>query len=87
MAIIRSVIRGVGAYLPKRVMTNDDLALLVERAGQNLIAEAPRISGHGVKALFHIDPVEFQVALVVTHDDLLYGETWFGRTLAIDGGE
>jgi 3-oxoacyl-[acyl-carrier-protein] synthase-3 len=30
VAIIRSVIRGVGAYLPKRVMTNDDLALLVD---------------------------------------------------------
>lgn len=30
MAIIRSVIRGVGAYLPKRVMTNNDLALLVD---------------------------------------------------------
>ena len=30
MAIIRSVIRGVGAYLPKRVMTNDDLARLVD---------------------------------------------------------
>ena len=30
MAIIRSVIRGVGGYLPKRVMTNDDLARLVD---------------------------------------------------------
>ena len=30
MAIIRSVIRGVGAYLPKRVMTNNDLAHLVD---------------------------------------------------------
>ncbi|KAB2914565.1 MAG: ketoacyl-ACP synthase III [Hyphomicrobiaceae bacterium] len=30
MAVIRSVIRGVGAYLPKRVMTNDDLARLVD---------------------------------------------------------
>lgn len=30
MAIIRSVIRGVGAYLPKRIMTNDDLARLVD---------------------------------------------------------
>jgi 3-oxoacyl-[acyl-carrier-protein] synthase-3 len=30
VAIIRSVIRGVGAYLPKRVMTNDDLARLVD---------------------------------------------------------
>ena len=30
MAFIRSVIRGVGAYLPKRIMTNDDLARLVD---------------------------------------------------------
>ena len=30
MAVVRSVIRGVGAYLPKRVMTNDDLARLVD---------------------------------------------------------
>ena len=30
MAIVRSVIRGVGAYLPKRVMTNDHLARIVD---------------------------------------------------------
>jgi len=30
VAVIRSVIRGVGAYLPKRVMTNDDMARIVE---------------------------------------------------------
>jgi 3-oxoacyl-[acyl-carrier-protein] synthase-3 len=30
VAVIRSVIRGVGAYLPKRVMTNHDLARLVD---------------------------------------------------------
>ena len=30
MALIRSVIRGVGAHLPKRVMTNDDLSRLVD---------------------------------------------------------
>jgi len=30
VAIIRSVIRGVGAHLPKRVMTNDDLARIVD---------------------------------------------------------
>ncbi len=30
MAVIRSVIRGVGAHLPKRIMTNDDLAKLVD---------------------------------------------------------
>ena len=30
MALVRSVIRGVGAYLPKRIMTNDDLARMVD---------------------------------------------------------
>ncbi len=30
MAIIRSVIRGVGAHLPKRIMTNDDLSRIVD---------------------------------------------------------
>jgi len=30
VAIIRSVIRGVGAYLPSRVMTNDDMAKIVD---------------------------------------------------------
>ncbi len=30
MTVIRSVIRGVGAYLPKRVMTNADLAKVVD---------------------------------------------------------
>jgi len=30
VALVRSVIRGVGAYLPKRIMTNDDLARLVD---------------------------------------------------------
>ncbi len=30
MAVIRSVIRGVGAHLPKRIMTNDELAKIVD---------------------------------------------------------
>lgn len=30
MAVIRSVIRGVGAYLPKRVMTNEDFSRIVD---------------------------------------------------------
>ncbi|HEX6001818.1 MAG TPA: beta-ketoacyl-ACP synthase III [Hyphomicrobiaceae bacterium] len=34
MAVIRSVIRGVGAYLPKRVMTNDDLSRLVDTSDE-----------------------------------------------------
>jgi 3-oxoacyl-[acyl-carrier-protein] synthase-3 len=34
VAVIRSVIRGVGAHLPKRVMTNDDLARLVDTSDE-----------------------------------------------------
>ena len=34
MAIIRSVIRGVGAHLPKRIMTNQDLARLVDTSDE-----------------------------------------------------
>jgi 3-oxoacyl-[acyl-carrier-protein] synthase-3 len=34
VALIRSVIRGVGGYLPKRVVTNDDLSRLVETTDQ-----------------------------------------------------
>ncbi len=30
MAVIRSVIRGVGAYLPKRVLTNDEMSKIVD---------------------------------------------------------
>jgi 3-oxoacyl-[acyl-carrier-protein] synthase-3 len=30
VAVIRSVIRGVGAYLPKRIVTNEDLARIVD---------------------------------------------------------
>jgi 3-oxoacyl-[acyl-carrier-protein] synthase-3 len=34
VAIIRSVIRGVGAHLPKRIMTNDELARLVDTSDE-----------------------------------------------------
>ncbi|MBO0764875.1 MAG: ketoacyl-ACP synthase III [Hyphomicrobiaceae bacterium] len=34
MAVIRSVIRGVGAYLPKRILTNDDMAALVDTSDE-----------------------------------------------------
>ena len=30
MAVIRSVVRGVGAYLPKRIMTNEDMSRIVD---------------------------------------------------------
>lgn len=61
MAVIRSVIRGVGAYLPKRVMTNDDLARMVdtsdewikERTGiasRHIVADGELTSDLGIAA-------------------------------------
>ena len=61
MAVIRSVIRGVGAYLPKRIMTNDDLAKIVdtndawivERTGihsRHIAAEGEHTSDLGIAA-------------------------------------
>lgn len=37
MAVIRSVIRGVGAHLPKRVMTNADMAKLVNTSDEWIV--------------------------------------------------
>ncbi len=37
MAIIRSVIRGVGAYLPKRVMTNADMGKIVDTSDEWIV--------------------------------------------------
>ncbi len=37
MAVIRSVIRGVGAHLPKRVVTNADLAQLVDTSDEWIV--------------------------------------------------
>jgi 3-oxoacyl-[acyl-carrier-protein] synthase-3 len=37
VAVIRSVIRGVGAHLPKKVMTNDDLAKLVDTSDEWIV--------------------------------------------------
>jgi len=61
VAVIRSVIRGVGAYLPKRVMTNADLAKIVdtsddwivERTGisqRHIASEGERTSDLGIAA-------------------------------------
>ena len=36
MAVIRSIIRGVGAHLPKRVVTNNDLSKIVDTTGAEL---------------------------------------------------
>lgn len=62
MAVIRSVIRGVGAYLPKRVVTNDDLTKIVdtsdewivERTGireRHIAADGERTSDLGIAAV------------------------------------
>lgn len=37
MAVNRSVIRGVGAYLPKKVMTNDDLSKIVDTTDEWIV--------------------------------------------------
>ncbi|HWK37852.1 MAG TPA: beta-ketoacyl-ACP synthase III [Hyphomicrobium sp.] len=37
MAVIRSVFRGVGAYLPKRVLTNADLAKMVDTSDEWIV--------------------------------------------------
>lgn len=37
MAVLRSVIRGVGAYLPKRVMTNADIAKIVDTSDEWIV--------------------------------------------------
>ena len=61
MAFIRSVIRGVGAYLPQRVMTNDDISKIVdttdewirERTGieqRHIAAEGELTSDMGIAA-------------------------------------
>jgi 3-oxoacyl-[acyl-carrier-protein] synthase III len=61
VAVNRSVIRGVGAYLPKRIMTNDDLSRLVdttdewitERTGikqRHIAAEGELTSDLGIAA-------------------------------------
>ncbi len=37
MAVIRSVIRGIGAHVPARVMTNDDIAQLVDTSNEWIV--------------------------------------------------
>ena len=37
MAVIRSVIRGVGAHLPKRIMTNAELAKIVDTTDEWIV--------------------------------------------------
>lgn len=37
MTVVRSVVRGVGSYLPKHVMTNDDLAEMVDTSDEWIV--------------------------------------------------
>lgn len=61
MALLRSIVRGCGGYLPERVLTNDDLAQIVdtsdewitERTGirsRHIAAEGERTSDLGIAA-------------------------------------
>jgi len=46
VAVIRSVIRGVGAHLPKRVVTNDDLAKIVDTSNEWIVERSGIRSRH-----------------------------------------
>jgi 3-oxoacyl-[acyl-carrier-protein] synthase-3 len=46
VAVLRSVVRGVGAYLPKRVMTNDDLAKIVDTTDEWIVERSGIRSRH-----------------------------------------
>ncbi len=46
MAVIRSVIRGVGAYLPKRVLTNADMAKIVDTTDEWIVERTGIRSRH-----------------------------------------
>lgn len=46
MAVIRSVIRGVGAYLPKRILTNADIAKIVDTTDDWIIERTGIRSRH-----------------------------------------
>ncbi len=46
MAVIRSVIRGVGAHLPRRIMTNADLAKIVDTSDEWIVERSGIRSRH-----------------------------------------
>jgi 3-oxoacyl-[acyl-carrier-protein] synthase-3 len=46
VAVLRSVIRGVGAYLPKRVMTNDELSKMVDTTDEWIVERSGIRSRH-----------------------------------------
>lgn len=46
MAVLRSVIRGVGAYLPKRVMTNEDISKIVDTSDEWIVERSGIRSRH-----------------------------------------
>ncbi len=46
MAVIRSVIRGVGAHLPKRIMTNADLTKIVDTSDEWIVERSGILQRH-----------------------------------------
>ena len=46
MAVIRSIIRGVGAHLPKRVVTNNDLSKIVDTTDEWIVERSGIRSRH-----------------------------------------
>lgn len=52
MAVIRSVIRGIGAHLPKRLVTNDDLAKIVDTSDEWIVERS------GIRQRYIAEPGE-----------------------------
>jgi 3-oxoacyl-[acyl-carrier-protein] synthase III len=50
LSTVRTVIKGVGGYLPERVMTNDDLAKVVDTSERRIAAEGELTSSMGAQA-------------------------------------
>jgi 3-oxoacyl-[acyl-carrier-protein] synthase III len=60
VTVIRSVIRSVGACLPKRVMTNADMAKIVDTSDDWIVERT------GIKQRHIADDTEFTSTLVST---------------------
>ena len=62
MAVIRSVIRGVGAYLPKRIMTNDDISRIVdtEERVQRILPILDEMVGEGLVTIEKVHVIAYR---------------------------
>jgi 3-oxoacyl-[acyl-carrier-protein] synthase-3 len=67
VAVIRSVIRGVGACLPKRIMTNDDLAKIVDTTDEWIVER----SGIRARHIAGEDELTSTLGIAASHQALV----------------